>query len=80
MITKNQTEQILEHLKKYEKITSIEAIQEYGITRLSAKIHNLRKRGFEILSLPTVGMNRWNKRVVYATYKLSEMERLSNKF
>ena len=35
---------VLEHLLKYGSITTWEAIQQYGITRLSAVIFILRKR------------------------------------
>ena len=38
----NKTKAILLHLEEYGKITSWEAIQEYGATRLSAIIYNLR--------------------------------------
>ena len=40
-----QENQILNHLKKHKFITSWEAIQEYRITRLSARIYELRERG-----------------------------------
>ena len=50
MIT--QEEMILKHLQKNKKqgITSLEAIYQYGITRLSARICNLRKQGYQIRS------------------------------
>lgn len=34
---------VLRHLKEYKSITSFEAFTEYGATRLSAIIFNLRK-------------------------------------
>jgi len=40
---------ILQHLMQHGSITSFEAIQLYGVTRLSAIIYTLRhKRGFNI--------------------------------
>lgn len=36
-------ERVLEHLKKYKKITPLEALQEYGSMRLGAIIFELRK-------------------------------------
>ena len=39
---RNTTSEVLNHLKKYKSITSIEAIEKYGATRLSAIIYNLR--------------------------------------
>ena len=38
-----QEDRVLRHLKQIGHITSWEAIKEYGITRLSAKIYNLRR-------------------------------------
>lgn len=38
-----QTNEVLEHLKTHGTITSIEAIMQYGATRLSAIIFDLRK-------------------------------------
>jgi len=38
-----QEQTVLAHLKKYGRITSMEAISKYGITRLAARIYNLRE-------------------------------------
>lgn len=40
----SKTKQVLEHLQKYGTITSLEAIELYGATRLSSIIFNLRKK------------------------------------
>ena len=45
-----QENQILNHLKKHKFITSWEAIQEYRITRLSARIYQLREKGHNIIT------------------------------
>ena len=67
---KNQIEAVLRHLNDFEKITSFEAFADYGITRLADKVYRLRKRGLNILTLPTVTTNRYGGRVNYATYQL----------
>ena len=46
----SQENQILNHLKQHKFITSWEAIQEYRITRLSARIYELREKGYQILT------------------------------
>ena len=46
--TKTQLLQVLDHLLEYKTITSWEAIQKYGITRLSGYILLLRQKGFYI--------------------------------
>ena len=45
-----QENQILNHLKQLKFITSWEAIQEYRITRLSARIYELREKGYQIIT------------------------------
>lgn len=39
----SKTMQVLKHLQEHGSITSWEAIENYGATRLSAIIYNLRK-------------------------------------
>tara|TARA_R110000764_G_scaffold12015_1_gene35593 strand:+ start:151 stop:411 length:261 start_codon:yes stop_codon:yes gene_type:complete len=65
---KSQTDAILWHLQKYNNITSWEAIKEYGATRLSAIIFNLRKRGHIIESVPITLKNRFNKTTTISKY------------
>ena len=40
----NKTMAVLKHLEDFGSITSWEAIKEYGATRLSAIIYNLRRK------------------------------------
>tara|TARA_B100001094_G_scaffold205151_2_gene199085 strand:+ start:1595 stop:1816 length:222 start_codon:yes stop_codon:yes gene_type:complete len=72
MNPKNQKEAVLNHLKKFETITSLEAISEYGATRLSGIIYTLRKEGFNIESLPFIKRNRFGNTVTLAKYYLNE--------
>lgn len=44
----SQKEQILRHLKLYQQITPIDALNEYGCFRLAARVYDLRKEGHEI--------------------------------
>ena len=43
-----QNDKILFHLKKKKKINPIEALNDYGCFRLSARILDLRKEGHNI--------------------------------
>lgn len=72
-----QTDIILIHLKEHNGITSWEAIKEYGCTRLSARIHELRKRGIEIINKNTYSRNRYGQNVRYVRYCLKEKEEIS---
>ena len=65
-----QENQILNHLKKHKFITSWEAIQEYRITRLSARIYELREKGHDII---TKNVSENGKRFAeYSLIKLKE--------
>ena len=47
---KSQKDMVLWHLKSFKTLTSYQAFKEYGITRLSAIIFNIRKEGYYISS------------------------------
>ena len=71
MENKNTQEKlVLEHLKTYGGITSWFAFEAYGITRLSAYIHNLRKDGYKITTEMCTGKNRFGNAVNFARYIL----------
>ena len=72
MNPKNQKEAVIYHLKQFQTITSLQAISEYGATRLSHIIYKLRKEGYNIESLPFIKRNRFGNTVTLAKYYLDE--------
>lgn len=66
----NKTRLILEHLKNNEGITSIQAFELYGATRLSAVIFNLRKYGYIIQNDWKTGKDRYGNSCRFVQYKL----------
>lgn len=68
-----QDERVLRHLKKYGSITSWEAFKEYGITRLSARIFNLKNYyDIEIEDEQVKRKNRYGEFVYFKKYKLKK--------
>lgn len=65
-----QTDAILEHLEKHGHITSLEAINLYGATRLSDIIYRLRRRGYMIISERFVATTRFGNKTIPAKYIL----------
>lgn len=65
-----QNDKILNHLRDHGGITSMEAYEMYGCTRLSARIKDLRDDGFVIRSTRETGRNRDGEKVSYARYTL----------
>jgi len=67
-----QEERVLEYMQRYKGITSLEAFQDLGVTRLSAKIFNLKKQGYEIVSENKQGKNRYGETIYFKKYMLAE--------
>ena len=65
-----QTQAIINHLLKFGSITSMEAFEKYGATRLSAIIFTLRQRGYMIINKDHECKNRFGGNVTYVEYKL----------
>lgn len=71
----SQTNAVLEHLLKHGNITSYEAYDLYGATRLSAIIFNLRHEGgYDIETTFAKVTTRFGKKTKIAVYKLLNKE------
>jgi len=65
-----QERRIYKHLQTAGTITTLEAFQLYGITRLAARIHELRERGVEIHTERKSVKNRFGETASIAEYHL----------
>lgn len=63
---------ILAILQTGRSITSFQAFVEIGCTRLAARIHDLRRRGYNIVKTMIEGTDRNGNPCKYASYKLME--------
>lgn len=63
----NKTKEVLNYLKEKGSITSMEAINEFGATRLSAIIFNLRKH-YDIETIEMVCNDRYGRECHFARY------------
>ena len=66
----SKTDRILSHLKSGGTITQLDATYEFGTTRLSSIIFNLRKRGYAIESMETYGTDRFGGISHFVKYRL----------
>lgn len=64
----SQRDDIIHHLMTEGSITAWEAIKEYGSTRLSAIVYELRKQGWNIESEMVTAKNRYGNPVTFARY------------
>ena len=69
---KNKTNAVLKHLKVMGSITSMEAFELYGATRLSAIIFSLRKKGYNIETHDGTCVDRFGHKCTFAKYTLIE--------
>ena len=67
-----QCNKIMAHIKEHGSITSLDAMNEYGIMRLASRINDLRRRGIPIAAETVTGENRDGRTVRYSRYKLLE--------
>ena len=65
-----QCERILNHLKRFGSITPKDAETEYGCMRLGARIFDLKRRGFPIITGWEETVNRFGEKTRYARYYL----------
>ena len=61
---------IIEYMKEHNGITSQDAFKHLGITRLSARIKELREAGYDISTIMVDGTNRFGEPVRYGLYRL----------
>ena len=67
-----QCDRILRHMKDYGSITSLEAVNEYGIMRVASRLNVLRAQGIAIVSETNTGKNRYGETTHFAVYRLAE--------
>ena len=68
----SQNDAILKHLESHTGITSMEAFKLYGITRLSARIHDLKERGHKISTVDREVDKGDGKKTRFCEYRLAK--------
>lgn len=65
-----QEQKILRHLEDFGSITPMDAIRDYSIMRLGARIWDLRHKGHDIETIMEYGVNRYGEPTKWAKYRL----------
>ena len=63
---------IIEYMREHGSITTYEAYEQLGITKLTTRISELKAAGFDIRQRTESGLNRYGKPVTYNRYWLVE--------
>ena len=66
-----QRERILDYMKEFGSISSMEAFRDLGITRLAARIHELERQGIIINKEQEHMLNRYNEKTSYIRYSVA---------
>ena len=69
---KNQKQIILEHIKKYGNISTLEGYNKYKIMRVGSVINTLRNEGYNIKTIMEYNRNKTKR---FARYYLKEGEK-----
>lgn len=72
MSSMNKTKAVLQWLQTGAGISSMEAIKQFGATRLSAIIFNLKAKGHDIETVMVEGRDRFGNPMRYAVYYLRD--------
>ena len=72
----NQQNRIIRYLLDNKSITSLEAMQELGVYRLSARISELKQKGYSINKKSVKGINRYGETIRFAEYSLEEYDKV----
>ena len=65
-----QCEKIIDYMERFGSITPMDAFMDLGITRLSARIYDIRNAGTEVNGELESARNRFGDRVHYMRYSL----------
>jgi hypothetical protein len=70
-----QHEMILNYIADFGSITPMEAFSDLGVTKLSTRISEMRKKGVEFKIETVKGRNRYGKATRYARYSFPDETR-----
>lgn len=65
-----QCRRVLQYMVDFGTITQVEAMQELGVMRLAARIHDLRASGYAIQGEVVKTRNRYGDPTSYMKYRL----------
>lgn len=64
----NQEQKVIDYAEKFGSITTLDAFRDLAITRLSARIFNIKKLGYKVSSVREKSKNRLGEEVNYSRY------------
>ena len=65
-----QCERIIQYMRDFGSITTLQAFTDLGCTRLASRVADLKRQGYDIKSEFVSGKNRYDETVSYKKYYL----------
>lgn len=67
-----QCQRIVDYMRRFGSISTLEAFNDLGVARLASRIHDLKDQGYNISSETKSTKNRYGEKVHFKVYKLME--------
>ena len=69
-----QCMRILDYMRQFGSISTLEAFNDLGVARLAARISDLKVQGYTIVSETKTAKNRFGENTSFKVYRLAEEE------
>lgn len=73
-----QCDRILDYIREFGSISTLEAFNDLGVARLASRIHDLKGQGYNIISTTKTTKNRFGETVHHSVYSLAEEKETKN--
>ena len=67
-----QCQRIIDYMRQFGSISTIEAFKDLGVARLASRIHDLKAQGYNITSSIGIAKNRYGEKIHFSVYRLKE--------
>lgn len=71
---KTHCDRVMDYINEFGSITSLDAFRDLGVTRLSAVVFDLKKKGIPIETQFESAKNRWGDTTNYARYSFKKAD------
>ena len=72
MAKKRQVERVIDYMKQFGSISTLEAVADLGCMRLASRINDIKRMGIAVRTEYVAGKNRFGEKTHYARYTLAE--------
>ncbi len=69
-----QCQRILEYIRQFGSISTLEAFRDLGVARLASRIHDLKRQGYIFITETKTSKNRFGENTSFKVYRLAEKE------